>query len=124
MKWQCYVTLASIPTELSLIPVHVSSLVLILTLNRVRHGLINCCSPLPLFLLFDKDCLVTPSFHPPSAGMHFSQAVAIIQSQVGVIKGVQVLYSDTVSRWHHFNMTTTLTRIPSFLGPLGRGHSD
>ncbi len=27
--------------------------------------------------------------------MHFSQAVAIIQSQVGVIKGVQVLYSDT-----------------------------
>lgn len=31
------------------------------------------------------------------AGMHFSQAVAIIQSQVGIIKGVQVLYSDTVS---------------------------
>ncbi|KAJ6648019.1 PHAF1 protein, partial [Pseudolycoriella hygida] len=30
-----------------------------------------------------------------SLGMHFSQAVAIIQSQVGVIKGVQVLYSDT-----------------------------
>lgn len=29
--------------------------------------------------------------------MHFSQAVAIIQSQVGIIKGVQVLYSDTVS---------------------------
>uniref|UniRef100_A0A182JNQ4 Uncharacterized protein n=1 Tax=Anopheles christyi TaxID=43041 RepID=A0A182JNQ4_9DIPT len=28
-------------------------------------------------------------------GMHFSQAVAIIQSQVGIIKGVQVLYSDT-----------------------------
>lgn len=27
--------------------------------------------------------------------MHFSQAVAIIQSQVGVIKGVQVLYSET-----------------------------
>lgn len=27
--------------------------------------------------------------------MHFSQAVAIIQSQVGIIKGVQVLYSDT-----------------------------
>lgn len=31
------------------------------------------------------------------SGMHFSQAVAIIQSQVGVIKGVQVLYSETVS---------------------------
>lgn len=29
--------------------------------------------------------------------MHFSQAVAIIQSQVGTIRGVQVLYSDTVS---------------------------
>lgn len=28
-------------------------------------------------------------------GMHFSQAVAIIQSQVGTIRGVQVLYSDT-----------------------------
>ena len=28
--------------------------------------------------------------------MHFSQAVAIIQSQVGIIKGVQVLYSETV----------------------------
>ncbi|GFG36469.1 hypothetical protein Cfor_03609, partial [Coptotermes formosanus] len=28
-------------------------------------------------------------------GMHFSQAVAIIQSQVGIIKGVHVLYSDT-----------------------------
>ncbi|XP_071448035.1 PHAF1 protein CG7083 [Hetaerina americana] len=28
-------------------------------------------------------------------GMHFSQAVAIIQSQVGIIKGVQVLYSET-----------------------------
>lgn len=29
--------------------------------------------------------------------MHFSQAVAIIQSQVGLIKGVQVLYNDSVS---------------------------
>ncbi|XP_013112100.1 PHAF1 protein CG7083 [Stomoxys calcitrans] len=28
-------------------------------------------------------------------GMHFSQAIAIIQSQVGIIKGVQVLYSDS-----------------------------
>lgn len=28
-------------------------------------------------------------------GMHFSQAVAIIQLQVGIIKGVQVLYNDT-----------------------------
>lgn len=30
------------------------------------------------------------------SGMHFSQAVAIIQSQVGVIKGVHVLYNDKV----------------------------
>lgn len=29
--------------------------------------------------------------------MHFSQSVSIIQSQVGVIRGVQVLYSDSVS---------------------------
>ncbi|XP_054290277.1 PHAF1 protein CG7083-like [Macrosteles quadrilineatus] len=28
-------------------------------------------------------------------GMHFSQAVAIIQSQVGIIKGVQAIYSDS-----------------------------
>ncbi|XP_060533868.1 PHAF1 protein CG7083 [Cylas formicarius] len=28
-------------------------------------------------------------------GMHFSQAVAIIQGQIGIIKGVQVLYNDT-----------------------------
>lgn len=27
-------------------------------------------------------------------GMHFSQAVAIIQAQIGIIKGVQVLYND------------------------------
>lgn len=29
-------------------------------------------------------------------GMHFSQAVAIIQTQVGTIKNVQVLYSEHV----------------------------
>ena len=29
--------------------------------------------------------------------MHFSQAAAIIQSQVGIIKNVQVHYSDLVS---------------------------
>lgn len=28
-------------------------------------------------------------------GMHFSQAVLILQSQVGVIRGVQVKYSDS-----------------------------
>lgn len=31
-------------------------------------------------------------------GMHFSQAVAIIQTQVGIIKGVQVLYNDAVRK--------------------------
>ena len=29
-------------------------------------------------------------------GMHFSQAVAIIQSQIAVIRDVQVIYSDLV----------------------------
>ena len=29
-------------------------------------------------------------------GMHFSHAVAIIQSLVGSIKGVQIMYSDKV----------------------------
>lgn len=32
--------------------------------------------------------------------MHFSQAVAIIQAQIGIIKGVQVLYNDAVSIRH------------------------
>lgn len=31
-----------------------------------------------------------------TSGMHFSQAVAIIQTQVGTIKNVQVLYSEHV----------------------------
>ena len=31
-------------------------------------------------------------------GMHFSQAVATIQSLVGSVKGVQILYSDKVSK--------------------------
>lgn len=31
------------------------------------------------------------------AGMHFSQAVSIIQCQVSTIKNVQVLYSENVS---------------------------
>lgn len=44
-------------------------------------------------LMMNDDVLALWHF----AGMHFSQAVAIIQSQVGIIKGVQVLYSDTVS---------------------------
>jgi len=35
-------------------------------------------------------------------GMHFCQAVAIIQSQVGIIKGVQVLYSDKVLYYINF----------------------
>lgn len=43
----------------------------------------NCSN----FQIFNFVCFVL--------GMHFSQAVAIIQSQVGIIKGVQVLYSDS-----------------------------
>lgn len=37
--------------------------------------------------------------------MHFCQAVAIIQSQVGIIKGVQVLYSDKVFSILFYNPT-------------------
>ncbi|KOB79504.1 Uncharacterized protein OBRU01_00145 [Operophtera brumata] len=41
--------------------------------------------------------------------MHFSQSVAIIQSQVGTIRGVQVLYSDQVSV--HFYMPQDGVRL-------------
>lgn len=57
--------------------------------------------------------------------MHFSQAVAIIQSQVGVIKGVQVLYSDTVSEptstlYYYYSGQLALTPLPSTnQDPLG-----
>lgn len=60
-----------------------------------------------------------------SPGMHFSQAVAIIQSQVGVIKGVQVLYSDTVSQrllWALANTYFVSNRPLS--GSIGRGYSN
>lgn len=60
-----------------------------------------------------------------SSGMHFSQAVAIIQSQVGVIKGVQVLYSDTVSQrllWALANTYFGSNRPLS--GSIGRGYSN
>ncbi len=46
--------------------------------------------------------------------MHFSQAVAIIQSQVGVIKGVQVLYSDTVGFLVDLNTGTKMKEISYF----------
>lgn len=41
------------------------------------------------------------------AGMHFSQAVSIMQHLIGTIKGVQVLYSDSVgitllTIWHTY----------------------
>lgn len=51
------------------------------------------------------------SFSHVQIGMHFSQAVAIIQSQVNVIKGVQVLYSETVS------VNLTKPRHPSSPSP-------
>lgn len=55
------------------------------------------------------------------SGMHFSQAVAIIQSQVGVIKGVQVLYSDVVSILDfsvYINLETFIKIVFSFRTPL------
>ena len=39
------------------------------------------------------------------AGMSFHSAISIIQSQIGIIKNVQVLYSDTVRKileWTRF----------------------
>ena len=47
-----------------------------------------------------------------SLGMHFSQAVAIVQCQVGLIKGVQVLYSDVVINAHFtINIINLLTNF-------------
>lgn len=46
------------------------------------------------FSLFSVAKYFLSSF--PYTGMHFSQAVAIIQTQVGTIKNVQVLYSEQV----------------------------
>ena len=43
--------------------------------------------------IFNKQTKIIKIF----TGMHFSQAVAIIQSQIGTIRGVQVLYSENVS---------------------------
>ena len=42
---------------------------------------------------FKDDCFQFDEIFP---GMHFSQAVATIQSLVGSVKGVQILYSDKV----------------------------
>ncbi|EEB17162.1 conserved hypothetical protein, partial [Pediculus humanus corporis] len=48
-----------------------------------------------LILYFFKVCFKNDMYvYSNTDSMHFSQAVAIIQSQVGIIKGVQVLYND------------------------------
>ncbi|KAK9511260.1 hypothetical protein O3M35_005849 [Rhynocoris fuscipes] len=46
-------------------------------------------------------------------GMHFSQAVTILQSQVGVIRGIQVLYSDSnpLSKDLELNLTQDGIRL-------------
>jgi Uncharacterised protein family (UPF0183) len=51
--------------------------------------------------------------------MHFSQAVSIIQSQVGFIKGVQVLYSDTVCLQTLMVLTIIYYTSTLFQNPLG-----
>lgn len=58
--------------------------------------------------------------------MHFSQAVAIIQSQVGIIKGVQVLYSDTVRiSADRMYMRNIVLILPFFLSEsAGRRYRD
>lgn len=48
--------------------------------------------------------------------MHFNQAVAIIQSQIGIIKGVQVIYSDTVS----INRIFVIKRLVCSFNPLNK----
>lgn len=52
-----------------------------------------------LIIIIQLDYNIISNYKYFVSGMHFCQAVAIIQSQVGIIKGVQVLYSDKV---HHF----------------------
>uniref|UniRef100_T1I3T1 Uncharacterized protein n=1 Tax=Rhodnius prolixus TaxID=13249 RepID=T1I3T1_RHOPR len=46
-------------------------------------------------------------------GMHFSQAVTILQSQVGVIRGIQVVYSDSnpLSKDLELNLTQDGIRL-------------
>jgi Uncharacterised protein family (UPF0183) len=51
-----------------------------------------------LFIVFAQQRSNKKNLLSLIAGMHFSQAVAIIQTQVGTIKNVQVLYSEHVSR--------------------------
>lgn len=48
--------------------------------------------------------------------MHFNQAVAIIQSQIGIIKGVQVIYSDTVS----INRIFVIKQLGCSFNPLNK----
>lgn len=50
--------------------------------------------------------------------MHFSQSVAIIQSQVGIIKGVQVLYNDSVSLFFIFVLYCCFDEGFIFQNPL------
>ena len=50
----------------------------------------------PPALLFPTAMKARVTRHFFSPGMHFSQAVASIQSMVGSVKGVQILYSDKV----------------------------
>lgn len=54
-------------------------------LGEISNFFVLCCEWKTIFSWF---LFVT--------GMHFSQAVAIIQTQVGTIKNVQVLYSEHV----------------------------
>ncbi|XP_063848027.1 PHAF1 protein CG7083-like isoform X1 [Scylla paramamosain] len=51
-------------------------------------------------------------------GMHFSQAVAIIQHQVGTIRGVHVLYSDTTSLETDLILNLSQDGIQLFFDPL------
>ena len=65
---------------------------------KIRRGVL--CPPYymnsPLQIFRPSEVLQSYQTLFFSPGMHFSQAVASIQSMVGSVKGVQILYSDKV----------------------------
>ena len=89
----------------------------------------HCVVEIGNFFLFDKenkvefkdDCFQFDGIFP---GMHFSQAVATIQSLVGSVKGVQILYSDKVwFTWNHnwFHVKNLSTKFFHFSGSFDSG---
>lgn len=55
--------------------------------------------------------------------MHFSQAVASVQSMVGSVKGVQILYSDKVHLLLKILISEKVLKFMFETGPLECGFS-